>query len=114
MPAKRKCRESKANKEQAKSTKRKCRRSVLRCYNISHLHADPVMSSHQLAECQLQLLFSRQNYSNLKHFQLYLGRILIFLKIIFEDRKIFSPSIQIYKNVKNDGIRVFIIWSNLK
>ena len=48
----------------------------------------------------IQLLFSRQNYSNLKHFQLHLGRILIFFKIIFEDRKIFSPSIQIYKNVK--------------
>jgi hypothetical protein len=30
MPAKRKCRESKANKEQAKSAKRKCRRSVVR------------------------------------------------------------------------------------
>ena len=29
MPAKRKCRESKANKEQAKSAKRKCRRSVV-------------------------------------------------------------------------------------
>jgi hypothetical protein len=30
MPAKRKCGESKANKEQAKSAKRKCRRSVVR------------------------------------------------------------------------------------